>query len=199
MKQYRIVKIHEPISWDQAETAYVNEVLWLPDAGIRMEQKICYDDTALYIRQLAFEKDIRSVEDGILSPVCQDSCMEFFFRPEGDLRYLNFELNPNGTLNLGLGTERKGRIRLVQADYKEVFHIKTVRNEESWEASYQIPLSFLQLIYPGILLSPGLVFEANYYKCGDKTSQKHYLSWNRVCSEKPDFHRPQDFGKLLFT
>ena len=38
----------------------------------------------------------------------------------------------------------------------------------------------------------------NFFKCGDLTEQAHYLSWNPVTSEQPDFHRPQDFGLLRF-
>ena len=39
---------------------------------------------------------------------------------------------------------------------------------------------------------------ANCYKCGDCTVQPHYLAWNPPTSENPDFHRPQDFGALIF-
>ena len=37
------------------------------------------------------------------------------------------------------------------------------------------------------------------HKCGDLTNHKHYLSWNMVQSEKPDFHRPEDFGRMMFS
>ena len=39
---------------------------------------------------------------------------------------------------------------------------------------------------------------ANFYKCGDKTLQPHFLSWSPIHSEKPDFHRPEDFGIINF-
>ena len=31
------------------------------------------------------------------------------------------------------------------------------------------------------------------------TLQAHYLSWNPVTSDAPDFHRPEDFGIMRFT
>jgi hypothetical protein len=43
-----------------------------------------------------------------------------------------------------------------------------------------------------------LVSNANFYKCGDDTSKRHYLSWNPVKTAKPDFHRPEYFGILNF-
>ena len=38
---------------------------------------------------------------------------------------------------------------------------------------------------------------ANFYKCGDKTVHPHYACWNPVGGEKPNFHQPQSFGKLI--
>jgi hypothetical protein len=43
-----------------------------------------------------------------------------------------------------------------------------------------------------------MTLRGNCYKCGDLTEQEHYLSWNPVTSEHPCFHRPQDFGRLVF-
>ena len=44
----------------------------------------------------------------------------------------------------------------------------------------------------------GLETRANFYKCGDQTSKRHYLSWNPVSTAKPDYHRPEHFGSLIF-
>ena len=38
----------------------------------------------------------------------------------------------------------------------------------------------------------------NFYKCGDKQVEPHYLSWNPVLTDNPDFHRPEYFGKVIF-
>ena len=38
----------------------------------------------------------------------------------------------------------------------------------------------------------------NFYKCGDKTKTRHYLAWAPLSSEKPDYHRRQDFGRMIF-
>ena len=43
------------------------------------------------------------------------------------------------------------------------------------------------------------VIRANCFKCGDLTVQPHYMMWNETTSETPDFHRPQDFGRMIFA
>lgn len=36
----------------------------------------------------------------------------------------------------------------------------------------------------------------NFYKCGNLTKQKHYLSWNAIESDTLNFHKPECFGVL---
>jgi hypothetical protein len=38
----------------------------------------------------------------------------------------------------------------------------------------------------------------NFYKCGDKLTKPHFLSWNAIDTPSPDFHVPQAFGTLIF-
>ena len=100
-------------------------VLWLPDAGIRAFGQFCHDAEYLYVHLCAVERDIRAEYTAPLSPVCQDSCLEFFFMPEGEDRYLNFEVNPNGCLLAGFGRGRADRIFLHRGDLRELFGIRT--------------------------------------------------------------------------
>ena len=72
----------------------------------------------------------------------------------------------------------------------------TAKTADGWEVSYRIPLSFLRLFLPEFAFAG--VLRANVYKCGDMAEREHYLSWNPVTSETPDFHRPQDFGRMMF-
>ena len=79
MKSYTIAKASGAPGWDAIEPLRADCVLWEPDCGVRMAQKLCYDDTALYVFQRAWESDIRAECSAPLSPVHEDSCMEFFF------------------------------------------------------------------------------------------------------------------------
>ena len=174
----------------------LDQILWEPDCGIRAGGSICYDDRNLYVHLYAKEKDIRAEYILPPAPVHEDSCLEFFMMPEGEDRYLNFEINPNGCLHLGFGPNRQERENALPQDPKEAFRIRTARTLEGWEADYRIPVQFLRRFYPAFECSGKLY--ANVYKCGDKTVHPHYLAWNPVASAVPDYHRPECFGEMLF-
>ncbi len=40
---------------------------------------------------------------------------------------------------------------------------------------------------------------ANFYKCGDKLTVPHFVTWNSIGTNKPDFHQPKFFGELYFS
>ena len=198
MNTYLITRINGQPDWEKIPALSVDHILWLPDTGVRMTQQVCYDEEKLYIHQKAVESNIRSEHTDVLSQVCEDSCMEFFFCPEEhSARYFNFEWNLNGCLCLGLPTGRTNAVRLQLKDHKELFHFRSAKAEDCWEIFYEIPVSFVQLLIPDFSLHSGKVLRANCYKCGDLTPNPHYLSWNLITSPNPDFHRPQDFGKMI--
>ena len=191
-----ITKTHAEPLWSEMPTLQIGNILWEKDCGVRASAQICYDDAALYLHLAAKEKSIREEYSTPLSPVHEDSCLEFFFMPDGDERYLNFEVNPKGCLHIGFGYDRKDRFVIHRRDAEELFRIRTAKTKDGWEVYYQIPLRFLQIVYPGYHF--GGVLRANFYKCGDKTPHLHFLAWNPVTSATPDFHRPCDFGELDF-
>lgn len=196
MKEYEVVKVSGKPDWSEIPALPIENVLWLPDCGVRMEQQICWDETALHVRQRAWEADIRAVCTEPLSQVCEDSCMEFFFAFGEDGRYFNFECNPNGCVYLGFGGRREDRVRLIVKDPVSRFQIQTARTADGWALEYRLPLAFLRNFYPELCFADGLRFRANCYKCGDKTRRAHYLAWNPVLTDAPDFHRPEYFGRL---
>ena len=44
----------------------------------------------------------------------------------------------------------------------------------------------------------GLKATANFMKCGDETSDPHFVTWAPIATENPDYHRPEFFGVLEF-
>ena len=195
--QYTIARVDCNIDWATISELSLDNIQWEPDQGVRAYGQLCYDDDALYVHLRAVESNIRAEYTEQFSPVYQDSCLEFFFTPEGYDRYMNFEINPNGCLYVGIGHERADSAPLdITDDLTQLFDIRSGKTDDGWEVYYTIPLSFLQEYYPDCSLA-GILY-ANVYKCGDKTDHKHYLSWNYVDTEKPDFHRPEYFGKMGF-
>lgn len=58
-----------------------------------------------------------------------------------------------------------------------------------WTLTVEIPFSILKIDSNQLPKQ----LKANFYKCGDGTSKPHYVSWNPIALEKPDFHRPEFF------
>ena len=198
MKRYEIVRCGEAPDWDGVCPLNVDTVLWLTDVGIRMTQQLCHNAERLFVRQVCAEEHIRAEYNDPLGMVCEDSCMEFFFMPAGDDRYINFEINPNGCFYLGFGRERGERTRLLPDGAGERFDLRTRRLAGGWECTYALPLAYLRQFFGrDFSYSSGAVLRANCYKCGDLTERPHYLSWNPVTSAAPDFHRPSDFGEMV--
>jgi hypothetical protein len=77
----------------------------------------------LYVHLRATESDIRAEYTEPLSPVCQDSCLEFFFMPEGEDRYFNYEINPNGCLYIGFGHGRSDSTALYREDMQDLLSV----------------------------------------------------------------------------
>lgn len=193
---YLIPYVPGEVNWEEIPELSVDRVLWKPDAGIRAFGRFCFNDEALGVSLRAAEREIRAAYTAPLSPVCRDSCLEFFFMQENEDRYFNFEINPNGCLYIGFGHGRKDSTALYREGMSSLFKINTAGTADGWEVSYWIPLSFLRLFCPGFTFSGRL--RANVYKCGDDTVRPHYLSWSPVLSDTPDFHRPEDFGIMAF-
>lgn len=190
------VKYFETPEWDKVENIELLNAEWTENPEVSASFRIFHDDRSLHVAMDARERDIRAELTGPLDPVHMDSCLEFFLEPRADGRYFNFEINPLGTLCLGFGRSRVGRLRLVPNDMAR-FNITPCRREGGWGVTFEVPLDFIRLFFPDFEFVGEC--RANFYKCGDSTPLPHYLSWSRIESDVPDFHRPQDFGRLIFS
>jgi hypothetical protein len=195
-ESYTIIKTEGDPDWSSVPVLEIDDVLWTDDYGIRGHGQLCYSDDCLFVHLSATEKDIRAEYTEPLSPVYEDSCLEFFFKIADSQNYFNFEINPNGCLHTGFGPKKTDRIDIVREGAQEYFDIHTDKNSDGWEAFYRIPLKFIRLFYPDYKFEGEL--EANFYKCGNKTVDKHYLSWSPVDLESPNFHCPEYFGTIRF-
>ena len=165
--------------------------------------KISNDATKIYLRFEVREKYIRAVETDINGKVYQDSCVEFFISPLSDGNYYNFEFNCIGVPHVAYGPDRHQR-GLLPIEIIEQIKVKpslgtTPFDEKegdfSWSLEVEIPINCF--IHGQLDSFHGLKSKANFYKCGDLTSIPHYLSWNPIGTENPDFHQYPFFGDLL--
>nr|WP_321439227.1 carbohydrate-binding family 9-like protein [uncultured Bacteroides sp.] len=166
--------------------------------------RIAHSDNAILINYQVEEDAVRAIYGEDNDKVWTDSCVEFFVSPANDGLYYNIESNCIGTVLLGVGEDRHGRGRApldVLAGIQRWASLGREPFEEregkcSWELSLIIP--YTVFFKHSINSLDGVVIKGNFYKCGDKLSTPHYLSWNPIKTENPDFHRPDFFGELQF-
>jgi len=194
--EYRVMRVHTP-DWDTIPSVQLAHQPWLTPCDIAAKAQLCHDGENLYVRMEAKEAKIRATLAGTLDQVCNDSCLEFFYAPKADdQRYFNFEINPLGTMYIGFGAERKTRARQILKSPQLIFEPKTAYTQDGWTLEYKVPLSYIRMYMPDAVFAGEAA--CNFYKCGDETETVHYLAWANLTSEKPDYHRRQDFGKLIF-
>ena len=203
MKTYTITRVTGKPDWSGSPALELTEPLKTPSdpVPVRAWTQVACNEQALLIRQWAQEPDIRAEHTGRYDPVCEDSCLEFFFSPvEGDKRYFNIEYNPNASYYLGFGSPLGPLHRLTRSDGVDGFQARTARSEGGWELTYQIPYAFIRQFFPEFDPAPGRVIRANCYKCGDLTACPHWLSWNPVIPRVTgmSFHQPEYFGQMTF-
>lgn len=198
MKTYTIKKIQGMPDWTNIPVMPIDTLLWTDSIDITAQAQICWDDTALYLRMEAVEPHIRAELTGPMASVCQDSCLEFFFRPTERPDYFNVEMNPNRAIWLGFGTCIKDLIRLQVPNVEKLFDSKVEYTDKGWVLTYQIPFTFIRRFFPEFEAKVGGKMYANAYKCGDSTVKPHYLAWNPIGGTKPSFHLPEYFGELIF-
>lgn len=125
MRSYVLKKVTSAPDWDTIDALPIDNLQWTnPPVDIRAQGQLCWDEAAIYVRLRAWETEIRAEHSGLLQSVCEDSCLEFFLRPTDDLRYFNFEFNPNCALYLGYGTNVTELTRLIVADEPALFQPK---------------------------------------------------------------------------
>lgn len=134
-----------------------------------------------------------------------DSCVEFFISPDGK-EYYNFETTCAGRLLLAWHRSRHEAEQAPQEVLQAVKRFTSLPFGQTFEERVGDNRWSLTLAIPPRALFrhalndwSGLQASANLYKCGDELSHPHFLSWNPIRTEKPDFHRPEFFAPLRFA
>ena len=166
--------------------------------------RIMYDDVALYLRFDVKEKYVRAQAAENQSQVCIDSCLELFLSPDGNDEYYNLEINCIGTKlfkyrKLGMEPELANDEMLAEIRCRSSLGnlpFEERIGDHVWNLLVIIP--FAAFWKHQIKPASGLKMWGNFYKCGDELSERHYLSWNEIETERPSFHQPRFFGEFEF-
>ena len=168
------------------------------------EVAIAYSDNEIFLKYYVSEHHFKAEKTETNQNVFEDSCVEFFVSPEDDGIYYNLEFNGIGTCLMGVGTGRADRPRVNPEIISKIRRlssagvepVKEIEGRFSWTLTIAIP--FDVFFKHSVKNLKGKTFNANFYKCGDKQNVPHYVTWNKVETEKPDFHQSKYFGILKF-
>ena len=164
---------------------------------------MAHGDQGVFLKFYVEEKHVRAVYSEPNDPVYKDSCVEFFVSFGDEKEYYNFEFNCAGTCLLSFGEERVNRIMSGDELIKSIAFRSSIKPANSkgsnigWELTLSIPFSAFQ--YHEIDSLKGKKCRANFYKCGDDLPEPHFVVWNEIKTEEPDYHRPEFFGSVEFN
>ncbi len=198
-------------AWSGAETLDIAGLMG-PEPLFRpvTQARLLYNSEALHVIFRVQDRYVRGVTKEINGPVWEDSCVELFFAPDGNLplRYFNLEVNCVGTALMHYNRKpREDQDILDPALIRKIKIASSLKGpfeEErtgdlNWTLAYALPFDLMQTHVSIDRPEPDVQWKANLYKCADKSSNPHFLTWSPVRNAVPDFHLPAFFGDLLFS
>ncbi len=176
-----------------------------------VQARLAYTDRDLRVIFRVEDRYVRAVAETWHDAVCRDSCVELFFTPGQDVSkgYFNFEFNCCGVMMARFQpAPGEGLCDLSVAHCESVKIVRSLEADRiepelaeptTWTLAAAIPLDVLEAYCPTVARpAPGVTWRGNLYKCADKTSGPHWLTWSPIDWDGPNFHLPQFFGELVF-
>lgn len=185
----------EKLSWNAIDQCpWVNEFPYCPESAFQM----AHSDDFIYLHYKVSEEFVKGEFIRPNENVWEDSCVEFFLSLDQKNTYYNFEFNVLAAGLIGYGSAIKSeRKRLSDADIESVdacVQVVKKAGAKVWESYLIIPKRLL-----GDIPYSGKTYHANFYKCGDGLPNPHFMAWNAIDNESPNFHLPEFFGEIFFV
>jgi hypothetical protein len=162
---------------------------------------VAHNEYAILLKYHVKESEARATYFNINDPVYEDSCVEFFIAFQGDSRYYNLEFNCLGTPRVEYGADRYNRQfinpELIKAIRSQLTLTKGTPGQTCWQLLLEIPLSVFSF-HPALTLESTSA-RLNFYKCGDALPNPHFLCYNNIVADVPNFHLPAFFAGATFN
>jgi len=218
-KPYLVRKAHNTLAidanwekkeWRNAECIDIDQILGeKPGFTPGTEARLMYDKRFLYVIFRVRDHFVKALTAKPNGPVYEDSCVELFFAPDSakPLQYFNLEVNCGATPLMRYSkiprkeyttVDRKDLNKIQIAATMPTIVYPEIQKDTTWIIEYKIPFKMLEKYASISRPEPGVIWKANLYKIGDKTSNPHYLTWAPIESPVPNFHLPEFFGTLIF-
>lgn len=195
----------EKLLESNAEFQFIETINWTKyPYKPEVKFKIAHCQNQILLKYYVKEESVLAKVSTINGSVHKDSCVEFFISPQPGEPYYNFEFNCIGIPHVAVGESWKDR-QLIDPNILQLIKTKpTLGNQpfeektggQQWELMLVIP-SECFVNEAGLVLK-GLKSQANLYKCADDTVKPHFVTWNPVGTENPDYHQPKYFGEVMF-
>jgi hypothetical protein len=173
--------------------------------------KLLHGNARCHVLFQVQDRYVRSLRTKFQSDVWNDSCVEWFVQPKPDKGYFNFEINAGGVLHVSYITDPKRdssglrRSSPLPPDAGELICIyhslpcvidPEIRDSVEWSIGLSVPVTLFERYVGSLNGLSSQKWRANFNKCADETSHPHWATWNPVAEK--NFHRPQDFGEIVF-
>ncbi|MFD0763792.1 carbohydrate-binding family 9-like protein [Mucilaginibacter lutimaris] len=162
---------------------------------------LAYDNDEIYLKYYVNEHTLKAEYSKFNDPVFEDSCVEFFIAFDDDMSYYNLEFNCMGTSRAQYGQHKNGRTFIPVNLLKTIRHQTLVKSTVVGSIQWELTLCIPKKIF---MFHPALSFEqskakVNLFKCGDGLPQPHFLCWNKIEAQKPEFHLSRFFKEITFS
>lgn len=173
----------------------------------KTKAKLAYDTENIYVIFHVQDQYVIATSDKYQGTPWEDSCVEFFFTPSGNISdgYFNLEMNCVGHFLFQYNNPDSGRTVIDISDCEKIEVVSSLKGATilpeitepiTWTIEYKIPFNVIEKYTKK---SVGSIWKVNFYKCADNSSHPHWLTWAPVDHPTPNFHKPDFFGTLLFS
>lgn len=170
--------------------------------------KMLWDDKYLYVSYLVEDAHISGTHTERDSAVWFDDAVEVFAAPNPDKPdvYFNIEMSVTGAWldhSHLKGVEGGSDKKWNPEEIKIATRVYGTLNDDSdtdqyWVLEAAIPFKGYEGVAKNTPPKPGDVWNLNLNRLGGKTNEQ-FSQWSQGTGPEPQFHRPQDFGRVIFS
>jgi hypothetical protein len=215
---YRVQKVAVPVQVDgkRDEAAWKNAKSvgdfqfpwWKEGKKEQTEAKLLWNDQFLYVLYNCEDAHVYGEQTERDSPVYQDDCVEVFTAPDPQQpnNYFNIEMNVRAAFldqhhPGGPGTQAQPNWNATGIVI--VASVEGTLNDDSdidrgWVLEAAIPFENFRMVARNTPPKSDDVWHLNLNRLGGKTNPQH-SQWSPGKSERPAFHAPQYFGRVIFV
>ncbi len=176
---------------------------WTSGEKEQTEAKMLWDDKFLYLSFVCQDKHIWADHYDTNSATYNDDTVELFWNPnpEEQNTYYQFEINCIGNLLSVWKTASNPRPTIMVPHISQRIY-GTVNKDTDFDSHWVMEIAIRFSDYPEIskreVPLPGDMWRIGLNRCGGKTNAQ-YSQWSPSQTARPNFHRPDDFGRLYFS